>query len=713
MTPITRPLKLDRGPFPKPYYSVEVHLDSASGGKEVYHLPSPKHIRGLIGLMDMQAVLGGAASHFGGPSAFAEINSALFGYIFGKYGNSKQAAWCDKFNIVNDAGHCENGIYALKSLYGFADLNLQSLKSFRALDSKLTGHGEQHLFPEGVLLSNGPLGSAVAQAQGLAVADKLLHNDRITVLTISDGACMEGEAKEAFASIPGLAKQGKQNPFVMVISDNNTKLSGRIDKDSFSMTPTFESLTSLGWNVVTIEQGHDLKQCLVAMKEALENVTSDQPWALHFKTIKGFGHKASVDSASGGHGFSLKKADELDAFLVEIFQGESIPQEYLDWKEDLKKFKPQDQNYVYKSKSWSKLNDLKSEKIQVGVSKALIEAKEKGFPIVSVTSDLPGSTGVDGFRKKFPDACIDVGVAESNMISLASGLAKNGLIPIVDTFAQFGVTKGALPLTMGNLSSAPVIAFFSHTGFQDAADGASHQAVSYFSMMSSIPGNRVFALTSSEEAYHAVLQAIQDFKRRMENDEELYSYIFFLGRENFKPSFLNLNSVSTSNTTTSSTAHSTSNLSSNTTSNTGSSSTYELSKTQVVFKSNKPKATIVAVGSMLEQAVIASDVLMSESPQNEEVDVINPLCINKIDLKPILESLKKSKYLVTLEDHQVKSGFGYYLAGLILETDPKLIEKLDVIGIQGEFGQSAYTAQELYDKHEIGYKALIQTLKKS
>ena len=71
---------------------------------------------------------------------------------------------------------------------------------------------------------------------------------------------------------------------------------------------------------------------------------------------------------------------------------------------------------------------------------------------------------------------INVGIAEANMVSTGAGFAKAGFIPIVDTFGQFGVTKGNLPLTMAALSQAPVIAMFSHVGFQDAADGASHQA---------------------------------------------------------------------------------------------------------------------------------------------------------------------------------------------------------------------------------------------
>jgi transketolase len=106
---------------------------------------------------------------------------------------------------------------------------------------------------------------------------------------------------------------------------------------------------------------------------------------------------------------------------------------------------------------------------------------------VSVSSDLQGSTGVAEFQKAFPDSSLDIGIAESNMISTAIGLSLSGFIPVVDTFAQFGVTKGALPITMASLSQGPVIGIFSHTGFQDAADGASHQALSFYAQVGAIP----------------------------------------------------------------------------------------------------------------------------------------------------------------------------------------------------------------------------------
>ncbi len=76
--------------------------------------------------MDMNAVLGGAASHYGGPAALAELMSALHGHVFDTAAREKKQ-WYDLFHVVNDAGHCENGLYALKANYQMAGLNLESL----------------------------------------------------------------------------------------------------------------------------------------------------------------------------------------------------------------------------------------------------------------------------------------------------------------------------------------------------------------------------------------------------------------------------------------------------------------------------------------------------------------------------------------------------------------------------------------------------------
>ena len=301
-----------------------------------FELADPKALRALIACMDMEAGLKGAASHWGGPSAFAEIISSLYGLMFYRAEKSSKN-WFDLFHLINDAGHCENGLYALKAVYGFAGLSLKDLKKFRSLESPLTGHGEAHLFPKGVYLSNGPLGSTLAQAQGLAMADKLLGNKRGTISLLSDGACMEGEAKEALSAIPGLAHKNQLNPFLLILSDNNTKLSGRISEDSFSLKPFLTSLSEMGWESSFISEGNKLETVFPSLQEGLDKALKNprKPVALIFKTCKGFGIQKTMQDPSGGHGFPLKNPEELRGFIQEIYGQKSPPPEILNWCEDI------------------------------------------------------------------------------------------------------------------------------------------------------------------------------------------------------------------------------------------------------------------------------------------------------------------------------------------------------------------------------------------
>ena len=124
----------------KPRYARSVQLHS---GQEVL-FGDPTATRAMVALMDMQATINGAACHFGGTSAFAELMSALYGLAFHR-GNP----WYEFTQIINDAGHCENGIYALKANYSYADLNLESLKGFRSIHSPLAGHGSPISFHRG------------------------------------------------------------------------------------------------------------------------------------------------------------------------------------------------------------------------------------------------------------------------------------------------------------------------------------------------------------------------------------------------------------------------------------------------------------------------------------------------------------------------------------------------------------------------------------
>lgn len=663
--PIQIKTKLAGNPTREPQFKSFV---KTKDGRQI-SVADPNATRSLVSLMNMNAVLGGAAAHYGGPAALAELWSALHGYVFDTAAQQNKQ-WHEMFHLVNDAGHCENGLYALKANYGMAGLTIESLKKFRSIESGLTGHGEVHLFPEGVLISNGPLGSAFPQTQGLAMGEALSGKNRVTITTISDGGCMEGEAKEAMAAIPGFAKAGKMGPYVLIISDNNTKLSGRIDAESFSMAPTFNALKELGWNVISLPEGNNLQKCYDTIAEAIAQAKANpkMPVVIHAKTVKGIGTKKTAESASGGHGFPLKSPSELAAFLGEINEGVALEALYNGWVQELTKLEADIKAKAVKDSG---------EKIQVGVSAAMVRARKAGLPVISVTSDLPGSTGVAGFRKEFPQDSIDVGIAESNMISTAGGLSKLGYIPVVDTFAQFGVTKGALPLTMGSLSEAPVIAIFSHTGFQDAADGASHQALSYLAMTASIPHLDVYCLSCSDEADALVTAAIENFAAERKAGRVPNSSIFFLGRENFPKSYV-------------------------------SGVNFGLKQAQVLRDSAKDKAksiVIATTGSLVPQALQAATDLEGKGLG---VVVINSPNVNHYDLATFKSALEKTDgRMITVEDHQMIGGFGQMLTHALMQAGAPL--KVKSLGVHGEFGQSAYTAQDLYKKHKIDAAAIVET----
>jgi len=663
LTPLNVPSRLAPTPAGRPKYSVAIRN---AAGQEVV-LADPRATRALVALMDVHAVVGGAACHWGGPAAFAEMNAAIHGLMFATQGRP----WHEAYNFVNDAGHAENGLYALRANYGFDGMTFDDLKGFRSIRSKLTGHGESHINPEGVLLSNGPLGSALPQAQGLALGDKLAGRDRVTVVTISDGASMEGEAKEAFAAIPGLAGKGRLNPFVLLVSDNDTKLSGRITQDAFSMHPSFLAMKDLGWDVRHLENGHDLAAVYQALEAAVSDTRRDptKPVCLWLKTIKGYGIKATVENSAGGHGFPLSNGEKIPDWITELYQGDTAPAELVAWagqlhadwkrKEDEKKAKAA----AAASQPAPAAPAIKKDKVQAGLAAGALRAAKDGYPVYSVSSDVQGSTGISTFQKA-TGHFVEVGIAEANMISTGAGLSKAGYIPIVDTFGQFGVTKGNLPLTMAALSQAPVIAMFSHVGFQDAADGASHQATTYLAAVSPIPHTIVIAPSCAKEAESFMYDAIQHIAEERKAGRDGESVIFFVGRENYPVEWIP-------------------------------GATYPWGRAQVIQEGSD--VVLIGSGVLFSKCLEAAKLLAA---QGHSATVINNPFINRVDLETLGAAVRKcGGRVVTIEDHQSICGMGAQVSHALSQAG--IAHRIRSLAIPGEFGQSAYLAEELYAKYGL------------
>src|SRR5688500_16980076 len=670
LAPLKLQTKLASTPSGTPKYAVTV---KNAKGEEVI-IADPRATRALVALMDVHAVNGGAACHWGGPAAFAEIMAAVHAIMFSVQGRP----WHEAFNFVNDAGHTENGIYALRANYGFDNMNFEDLKAFRSIKSKLTGHGESHLNPEGVLLSNGPLGSALPQSQGLAIADKVAKRDRVTIVTVSDGASMEGEAKEAFAAIPGLSAKDRVNPFVLVISDNDTKLSGRITKDSSSMERTFQSLGSLGWNVITVPNGHDLPAVYLSIEKGIAQAKANPnfPVCLWVKTIKGYGIKATMENAAGGHGFPLSNGEKIVDWVKEIYTGTEPTEELIDWAQSLRK-DWEEKEAAKKAKAAAApatSPTVKKDKVQAGLAQAAIRAAADGYPVYSISSDVQGSTGIAPFQKTFPDRYVEVGIAEANMVSTGAGFSKAGFVPIVDTFGQFGVTKGNLPLTMAALSQAGVIAIFSHVGFQDAADGASHQATTYFAAVSGIPHTHVIAPSCASEAEALMYEAIRRHADARNGGKDPDNYIFFVGRENYPVSWVE-------------------------------GAKYPWGKVQVIQQGND--VVLIGCGPLLSKAIEAGKML---AEQGIKATVINNPFINHVDLGTIGAAVKAAGgRVVSIEDHQMIGGMGAQVSHAL--SNAGIAHQIKTLAMKGEFGQSAYVAEDLYKAHGLTADKMVEAAK--
>ncbi|MCE3013258.1 MAG: transketolase, partial [Proteobacteria bacterium] len=211
------------------------------------------------------------------------------------------------------------------------------------------------------------------------------------------------------------------------------------------------------------------------------------------------------------------------------------------------------------------------------------------------------------------------------------------------------------------------------TGFQDAADGASHQSLTYMSALASIPNTVLVNLATSKEAESYVLEAIQTIATLREKGEHAPSFVFFLGRENFPTE-------------------------------TAPGLEYKLGVPQVIEAGTD--GMIVSTGSLLEEALKAAQMLKEEG---KSVSVIHHPFVNRVDGKLFAQMLKKSgSKLVTVEDHQLIAGMGAMLVHSLKIAGAEFTVRS--LGVKGEFGQSSYTALELYQKHGLDSLSIVKAV---
>jgi transketolase len=307
--------------------------------------------------------------------------------------------------------------------------------------------------------------------------------------------------------------------------------------------------------------------------------------------------------------------------------------------------------------------------IRQSFGKTLTKLAETNKNIYVVNADLKSSLFLNNFAKKYPKRFIECGVAETNAAGVAAGLAKTGKTVFLTSFACFSPAINWNTIKQSicyNNSNVKIIG--SHAGLLSTNLGATHQMLEDISLMRSLPNMEVFSPLDALET------------------EKIVKVLTF----SKKPAYLRLVRPQTKNLF-------------------NSKFNFTIGKSHLL-KSGKD-ITIIGHGPILKEAFQAQDKLKLNSKYKKiSLEIINCSSIKPLDTVTILKSVKKTKRLICLEDHQKNGGLGEAVASLILSNNisPRFIH----LAIDDSFGRSAKNYQELYDYYGIGVENLITAIKK-
>ncbi len=305
------------------------------------------------------------------------------------------------------------------------------------------------------------------------------------------------------------------------------------------------------------------------------------------------------------------------------------------------------------------IKKLEQKPTRDGFGVGLVEAGTQDSRIIALCADLTESTRIEDFKKLFPDRYIEIGVAEQNLATVASGLATYGKIPFIASYATFSPGRNWEQIrTTIAINNVPVKVVGSHAGVSVAEDGATHQALEDIAMMRALPNMTVVVPCDREEARKAALAIAQTGK----------------------PAYLRLGRAASPVFTTIDTP-------------------FEIGRAQLFYNPESPDVGIIACGTLVHPAIIAAHELEHEGIH---VTVMNLATIKPIDRNALVALAKICGALVTAEEHQIAGGMGSAVAEVLAEEHPVPME---FIGIRDQFGQSG-TPAELVKHYKLDTESI-------
>ena len=507
-------------------------------------MANQQDLANAIRALSMDAVQAAKCGHPGMPMGMADIAQVLWKKHL-KY-NPNNPDWFDRDRFVLSNGHGSMLLYSLLHLTGF-DLPMAELKAFRQLGSKTPGHPECDVTP-GVETTTGPLGQGIANAVGMAMAEKILAKkfnkkeidliNHYTYVFCGDGCLMEGISHE----VCSFAGTQKLNKLIMLYDDNEISIDGRVEGWFTDDTPVrFESY---GWKVIREIDGHNFESIDQALKEAKK---SDKPTLICCKTEIGKGSPNKAGSADA-HGAALGD-DEIVLTRENInwpHEPFFIPEDiYKDWDhksigqniEDqwLEKLNEYAKNHASEAEEFERLvtGDLPVE-FESTISDLIknFETDESDYAsrkcsgicldslgpvmpeLIGGSADLTPSNntqwkGAEQLSSDGTGNYLNYGVREFGMSAIMNGLILHGGIrPYAGTFLTF-LDYARNAVRMSALMKLPVGYVYTHDSIGVGEDGPTHQPVEHISMLRATPGIHTWRPCDGVETAYAWKHALE------------------------------------------------------------------------------------------------------------------------------------------------------------------------------------------------------------
>lgn len=299
--------------------------------------------------------------------------------------------------------------------------------------------------------------------------------------------------------------------------------------------------------------------------------------------------------------------------------------------------------------------DIESEPNRTGFGRGLAEAARRNENVVGLAADLTDSTKMSIFADEFPERFIQVGIAEQNLVTVASGMAAMGKIPFAASYAAFNPGRNWEQIkTTAALNDQPVKIIGAHAGLYTGMDGATHQMLEDFAIMRVIPNMVVIAPCDAVEAEKVALVMAEDTR----------------------PNYVRLTREPLATITTDRTP-------------------FKLERAYVY--SPGKDITLVTTGSMTYVSLMAAEALYKDGI---DVEVIHMPVIKPMDTVTLLHSVEKTGAVLTVEEHQVNGGLGGAVAEFLGEHQPAPMIR---IGVRDRFGESG-DPKDLLKEHGLTSK---------